>query len=108
VSTCADRGSQGQVTGYTQHLVHITDRYIFGLAANLSQNDFVDMGSANQAIALGNKHWTNMPMVSAVIHLVTGKEIQYMDLMKDPTLQLLRKREFGNKLGCLFQGIRDI
>jgi hypothetical protein len=28
--------------------------------------------------------------------------------MKDPTLQPLWKRVFGNKLGCLFQGIRDI
>jgi hypothetical protein len=38
---------------------------------NLSHEDFLDMGSANQAIALGNTHWTNMTMVNAVIHPVT-------------------------------------
>jgi hypothetical protein len=31
-----------------------------------------------------------------------------MDLMKDPMLKILRKRGFGNELGRLFQGIRDI
>jgi hypothetical protein len=36
------------------------------------------------------------------------KEMEYMALMKDPRLQPLWKRGFGNECGRLFQGIRDI
>jgi hypothetical protein len=42
---------------------------------NLSQ-DFLDIGGANCAIAFGENHWTNTPMMNAVIHPVTGKEMQ--------------------------------
>jgi hypothetical protein len=75
---------------------------------NSSQDDFLDMRSVNQAIALGTNHWINTPMVNTFIHPIIGKEMQYMDLMKDPTLDPLWKRCFGNELGHLFQGIRDI
>jgi hypothetical protein len=34
--------------------------------------------------------------------------MEYTALMKDPSLQPLWKRGFGNELGRLFQGIRDI
>jgi hypothetical protein len=34
--------------------------------------------------------------------------MEYMALMKDPSLQPLWKRGFGNEVGHLFQGIRDI
>jgi hypothetical protein len=34
--------------------------------------------------------------------------MEYMALMKDPRLQPLWKRGFGNEVGRLFQGIRDI
>jgi hypothetical protein len=34
--------------------------------------------------------------------------MEYTALVKDPRLQPLRKRVFGNECGCLFQGIRDI
>jgi hypothetical protein len=34
--------------------------------------------------------------------------MEYMALVKDPSLQPLWKRGFGNKFGRLFQGIRDI
>jgi hypothetical protein len=34
--------------------------------------------------------------------------MEYMALMKDPSLQSLWKRGFGNEVGRLFQGIRDI
>jgi hypothetical protein len=71
----------------------------------LSQDNFLDMGSVNQAITLGNNHWTNIPMENAVIHSITGKEIEYTALMKDPTLEPLWKRGFGNEVGRLFQGI---
>jgi hypothetical protein len=40
---------------------------------NLSQGDFLDMGSANHAISFGNNHWKNVPMVNAVLHPATWK-----------------------------------
>jgi hypothetical protein len=43
-----------------------------------------------------------------VVHPVTGKQMEYMALMKDPDLQPLWKRAFGNEASYVFQGIRDI
>jgi hypothetical protein len=34
--------------------------------------------------------------------------MEYMERMKDPVLQTLCKRGFGNEVGRLLQGIRDI
>jgi hypothetical protein len=75
---------------------------------NLSQNDFCIMDTSHMAIALGNNHWSQQHLENAVIHPVTGKEMEYMALMKDPRLQPLWKRGFGNECGRLFQGIWDI
>jgi hypothetical protein len=75
---------------------------------NLSQDDFCQMDSAHMAIALGNNHWLQRHHANAVIHPVTGKEMEYSALMKDPRLQPLWTRGFGNECGRLFQGIRDI
>jgi hypothetical protein len=75
---------------------------------NLSQNDFCGMDTAHMAIVLGNNHWSRQHLANAVIHPVTGKEMEYMALMKDPLLQPLWTRGFGNECGRLFQGIRDI
>jgi hypothetical protein len=47
-------------------------------------------------------------MINAVLHPATGKEMQYKDLIKDPTLGPLYKKGLGNELGRLFQGIRDM
>jgi hypothetical protein len=66
------------------------------------------MDSAHMAIALGNNHWSQRHQANAVIHPVTGKEMEYSALMKYPRLQPLWTRGFGNKYGRLFQGIRDI
>jgi hypothetical protein len=66
------------------------------------------MDTAHMTIALGDKHWSQQHQANAVIHPVTGKEMEYMALMKDPRLQPLWKRGFGNEYGHLFQGIRDI
>jgi hypothetical protein len=75
---------------------------------NLSQDDFCGMYTVHIAIALGNNHWTQRHHANAVIHPVTGKEIEYSALMKDTHLQPLRTRGFGNEWGRLFQGIRYI
>jgi hypothetical protein len=75
---------------------------------NLSQDDFFGMDSSNMAIALGNNHWSQRHHANAVIHPVTGKEMEYLALMKDPRLQPIWTRGFGNECGRLFQGIRDI
>jgi hypothetical protein len=66
------------------------------------------MDTAHMAISLGNDHWSHQHLANAVIHPVTGKEMEYMALMKDPRLQPLWKRGCGNECGRLFQGIGDI
>jgi hypothetical protein len=75
---------------------------------NLSQDEFCGMDTAHMAIALGRNHWSQRQHANAVIHPVTGKEMEYLALMKDPRLQPLWTRGFGNECGRLFQGIRDI
>jgi hypothetical protein len=66
------------------------------------------MDTAHMSISLGNNHCSQQHLANAVIHPLTGKEMKYMALMKDPRLQPLWKRGFGNECGRLFQGIRDI
>jgi hypothetical protein len=75
---------------------------------NLSQDDFCGMDTSHMAIALRDNHWSRQHQANAVIHPVTGKAMEYMALMKDPRLQPLWTREFGNECGRLFQGIWDI
>jgi hypothetical protein len=75
---------------------------------NLSQDDFWDMGNANPSMALHTNHWTNIQMENTIVHPVTGKEMEYTALMKDPVLQPLWKRGSINEVGHLFQGTRDI
>jgi hypothetical protein len=74
---------------------------------NLSR-DFLDLGAANCAYALGDNHWTKTPMMNSVIHPVTSKEMQYKDLMKDTILGPLFEIGLSNELGRICQGIRDI
>jgi hypothetical protein len=75
---------------------------------NLSQDDFCGMDTSHMAIALGENHWSRQHLANAVIHTVTGKEMEYTALMRDPQLKPLWTRGFGNECGRLFQGIRDI
>jgi hypothetical protein len=75
---------------------------------NLSQDDFWKMETANKEIVLGKNHWNNFHYANAIVHPVTGKEMEYMALMKDPDLHPLWKRGFGNEVGRLFQGICNI
>jgi hypothetical protein len=72
----------------------------------LLQDDFCRMDSAHMAIDL--EHCSQQQQANAVIHPVTGKEMEYSALMKDPRLQPLWTRGFGNECGSLFQVIRDI
>jgi hypothetical protein len=64
---------------------------------NLSQDDFCGMDTAHMAIALGENHWSRQHQANAIIHPVTGKEMEYSALMKDPRLQPLWTRCFGNE-----------
>jgi hypothetical protein len=75
---------------------------------NSFQDDFCGMDTSHMAIALGENHWSRQHLANAVIHPVTGKEMEYTALVKDPRLQTLWTRGFGNECGRLFQGIRDI
>jgi hypothetical protein len=43
---------------------------------NLSQDDFCGMDTAHMAIALGYNHWSRQHQANAVIHPVTGKEME--------------------------------
>jgi hypothetical protein len=74
---------------------------------NLSR-DFLDLGAANCACTLGDNHWTKTPMMNSVIHPVTGKEMQYTDLIKDPIFGPLFEIGLSNELGRIYQGIRDV
>jgi hypothetical protein len=67
---------------------------------NLSQGDFWDLGSANNAIVLGNNNLTNTPMMNAVIHPASGKEMQYKDIVQHPTLGLKYKQVLVMNLGA--------
>jgi hypothetical protein len=75
---------------------------------NLSQDEFCGMDTAHMAISLGNNHWSQRHHDNAVIHPITGKEMEYSALMKDPRIQPLWTQGFGNECGRLFQGIQDI
>jgi hypothetical protein len=66
------------------------------------------MDTAHMTITLGNNHWSQQHLANTIIHPVTGKEMECMALMKDPRLQPLWKRGFGNQCRRLFQGIKDI
>jgi hypothetical protein len=56
---------------------------------NLSQDDFWSMGTANMAVSLGTNHWSQHNFANAVVHPITGKQMEYMALMNDPDLQPL-------------------
>jgi hypothetical protein len=60
------------------------------------------------AITLRDNYWSRQYLAKAVIHPITGKEMEYTALMKDPQLQPFWTRVFGNECGRLFQDIRDI
>jgi hypothetical protein len=66
------------------------------------------METANMAIALGTNHWSQQHFSNAVVHPITGKQMEYIALTNVPDLQPLWKRGFSNEAGRLFQGIRDI
>jgi hypothetical protein len=59
-------------------------------------------------MAIDLEHCSQRQQDNSVIHPVTGKEVLYSALMKDPRLQPLWTRGFGNECGRLFQGVRDI
>jgi hypothetical protein len=50
---------------------------------NLSQEDFFGMETAKMAITLGNHHWYQQHQANAVVHPITGKEMEYMASFKE-------------------------
>jgi hypothetical protein len=72
---------------------------------NLYQDNICGMDYAHMEISLGHTHLSQRHHANTVIHPVTGKEMEYSALMKDPHLQPLWTRGFGNECGRLFQGI---
>jgi hypothetical protein len=57
---------------------------------------------------MGDNNWTKHPLMNSVIHPVTGKDMQYKDLMKDVILGPLFEIGLSNELGRICQGIRDV
>jgi hypothetical protein len=47
-------------------------------------------------------------MMNSIIHPVTGKEMQYKDLLKDAILGPLFEIGLSNELGRIYQGIRNV
>jgi hypothetical protein len=72
----------------------------------LSQNDFCNMETANISAALGTNNWSQQHFENELVHPLSGKMEEA--LTKDPDLQPIWKRGFGNEAGRLFQGIHDI
>jgi hypothetical protein len=56
---------------------------------NLSQYEFCEMDTSHMAISLGNNHWSQWHHANAVIHPVTGKEMEYSALMKDSLMSFI-------------------
>jgi hypothetical protein len=79
VTPMTDQAASPRVPARTQHIS----------PQNLSQDDFWNMETANQAIALGANHWKKQHFAHVLVHPVTGKQMEYMELMKDPDLQPL-------------------
>jgi hypothetical protein len=75
---------------------------------NLSQNDFWSMETAGMVIALGTNNWSQKHLSNALVHPITDKQMEYMDLMNKPDLQHIWKWGLNNEAGCLFQVIHDI
>jgi hypothetical protein len=103
--------------GHTNDVQSVTSEGANALTKSLSPQldkkdlcgvDTAHMDTTHVAIALRNHHWSQQLQANAVIHPITGKEMEYMALMNDPRIQPLWKRGFGNECGRLFQGIRDI
>jgi hypothetical protein len=70
---------------------------------NLSQDELCGMDTAHMDIAIIDNHWSQQHQANAVIHPVTGKAMEYTALIKDPHLQPLWTRGFGNECRRLFQ-----
>jgi hypothetical protein len=74
----------------------------------MSSDEFCGMDTSHMAIVLEKNHFSQQHHANTVIHPVTGKEIEYSALMKDPRRKPLWTPGYGNECGHLFQGIRDI
>jgi hypothetical protein len=53
---------------------------------NLLQDNFWDMESANMAIVLSTHHCSQQHCTNAFFHPVTGKQMEYTALVKNPNL----------------------
>jgi hypothetical protein len=59
-------------------------------------------------MAIDLEHCSQRQQSNAVIYPVTGNEMEYSALVKDPHLQPIWTRGFGNECGSLFQGSQYI
>jgi hypothetical protein len=57
------------------------------------------------AITLGNNHWSQQHLANAVIHPVTGREMEYMALMKDPVYNHFAKEALETNADAYSKGL---
>jgi hypothetical protein len=63
------------------------------------------MDTAHMAIALGNNHCSQQHQANATIHPVTGKEVEYMSLMKDPVYSHFGNEVLAKNAGACSKGL---
>jgi hypothetical protein len=63
------------------------------------------METSNMAIALGTNHWLQQHFANAVIHPVTGKQMEYMALMNDPALQPCGNEASATRQAAFFKAV---
>jgi hypothetical protein len=68
----------------------------------------MEHGNRQPGNCIGHQSLGKNPFSNAVSPPATGKEMEYMALMKYPDLHPLWKRGFGNEVGRLFQCFHNI
>ena len=74
----------------------------------ISENKYKrGLASANRHLQM-NEWAFDLYFAGAIIDEVTGKSLEYRDLIKDPKLATTWQKSLANELGRLAQGIRDV
>jgi hypothetical protein len=73
---------------------------------NFSKDYFCSMDSAHMAIALGQNHWSKHHQSNTVIHPVSGKEMDYLALTKDPVYSHFGREALATNAGAILRNSR--
>jgi hypothetical protein len=76
---------------------------------NLSQDDFWRMEASNMTLALVTTHWYQKNFANSLVHLITGKQMEYMALMNDPDLHFFQgMHDISGTNTCFFVELKNI